>query len=254
MIYIDYRKGSGVDADGNELLPPLIRRLGVECEVTDLPCADAAFEGNGKLGPISIGIERKTLHDMLSCIDDSRYSVVQRVPMLQLYERNFLMIEGLWKCGRGEPYEGVLMQGYRNGASWGPLKARSSRQVLYSKLYRYLVSVSLSGVTVTYSLDVTQTAIQIVELYHYFQKKWSRHTALIETQKIQVPALDMRPKLCRRWASEIDDVGAVLSIEAERMFRTGHALANSDETDWVRIPGIGAPTARKIVREIRGWK
>jgi ERCC4-type nuclease len=255
MIYIDPRKGSGSDGKGNELLQPLIRKLGVPCESLKLICGDACFEGNGMGGPITIGIERKTLHDLLQCIEDARY-VGQRQNMLKMYSKGctYLMVEGMMAPGDGNGFDGLAMQGHRRGQAWGPMKVRGGRTPLYSKLYRYLMSVALSGVIITPSMDLPHTAYNIVEMYHYFQKKWNSHTSLLEVHKSAIPTMDGKPSLTRRWANDITDIGVAYSIAAEKIFPNAHALANSSESDWMRIDGIGPKTARKIIQEIRGWK
>lgn len=249
MILVDDRTGS------KELLP-LIQNIGVKCELTRLEYGDAAFEGNGPNGYITFGVERKTLHDMLACIEDARYAAHQRPGMLMLYSKSFLCLEGLWCAGESRDYKGTLMQGFQGGSSWGPLRTKGGRNTQYSKLYRYLVSVALSGVIITYPTNLYQTAYQICELYQYFQKKWQSHTSLIEVQKLNIPSLSGKPSLVRRWASELTDAGVVASIEAEKGFKTAKALANADESQWLKlgIPGVGPKTARQYVREINGWK
>ena len=256
MIYVDYRRGSGSDGKGKELLQPIIRKLGIACESTELPYGDVSFEGKGPKGPVTVGIERKTLNDMLSCIDDSRFSGHQYIGMTKLYSRGhaFMCLEGMWCPGNGNGYDGILMQGYRSGQSWGPLKTSmgGARRILYSKLFRYMISVQRAGVIITQSNDLYHTAYNICEMYQYFQKK--THTSMIEIHKPAIPVLSGKPSLARRWADALDDIGVVYGTQAAAMFKTGHALANSDESDWMAIEGIGPATAKKIVREIRGIK
>jgi ERCC4-type nuclease len=242
MILIDSRTGS-------KELAPYIRRIGVPCELANLEFGDCALEGNGPKGPIAVGIERKTLHDMLHSVDDSRYSAHQRPGMLKMYDKSFLIVEGNW---RPHDPDGTLMESH-NGGSWGQCRYRSQR-VMYSKLRRYLFSVQLSGVPVLYTRDLFHTAYDICECFHYFQKRWESHTSLIEVQKLNIPALDGKPKLVRRWAADLENVGTLLSIEAERQFKTPISLAQSSESDWLRIKGIGVKSARNIVKEIWGIK
>ena len=245
MILVDDRKGSA------ELLP-IIQRTGAPCQLMRLEYGDACFEGNGPDGPITIGIERKTLHDMLACIEDSRYAAHQRPGMAALYSKSFLAIEGLWKCGDGD-YSGVLIQGFNQGSSWGPLRTSGNRTVLYSKLYRYLVSVALSGVIITQSSSLAQTAYNIVELFGYFQKKWTDHTSLLEVQKLAIPVMNGRASLTRRWAEQCDDIGVKHGMEVDRYFKTPLQLATADETAWVSA-GVSPRLAKQTVKAIRGWK
>lgn len=247
MMLVDSRVGS------KELLP-LLLKLKIPAELGDLPYGDCSFEGNGPQGPITLGVERKTLNDLLNCIDDSRYSAHQRPGMAMLYNKSFLVLEGMWTYGNGNGYEGLLMQGFRRGQSWGPLRMRGNRTTLYSKLYRYLLSISMMGVIITYTQDLAHTAYNLAEMYQYFQKPWGRHTSMLETQKLQIPSLTGRPSLVRRWASDLDGVGVEKSMAADRIFKNGFDLALGDESDWLQIPGVGEKTAASIVKQIRGRK
>jgi ERCC4-type nuclease len=240
MIYVDHNKGS------IELLP-LIQKLGVQASRETLPSADFCFEGNGPNGPISIGIERKTLHDMLTCIQDARYNR-QRIDMKGLYDVCVLMVEGHWRAHE----QGFLMEGFNNGLSWGYCKFRSQR-VMYSTLYRYLIGVASTGVIITYPGNMQECAIDIVEWFHFWNKAYDKHTSLREIQKVSVPAMSFRPTLTRKWAQALDDIGVVLGESAERHFKRPIRMATADELEWLKIPGIGVKTARKIVKEIQGW-
>ncbi len=250
MIIVDYRSG----AESQDKLTTVdkliehIRALGVRCDKGQLEFADAAFEGNGPAGRALIGIERKSLHDMLHCIDDSRYAAHQKPGMRTMYARSILMVEGIWKPR--DP-EGRLLMESQNGCSWYPSKYRS-QAVLYSKLYRYLLSVALAGVIITYPRMLWETACHICEIYSYFQKKWEDHTAMLSTQTLAIPDLRSKPSLVRRWAADLEGIGVKYSLEAEELFRTPRKLALSDETEWLRIRGVGVKTAQQIIREITG--
>jgi ERCC4-type nuclease len=242
---VDYR-----EENRNVELMPHFKQIGVTSEKADLVFGDFMFEGKGPHGTVSIGIERKRLHDMLHCIDDARLSGHQLVGMKQMYDVRVLLLEGHWK-----PHEpqGVLMEGFHGGMNWGYCRYRSQR-TMYSKLYRYLISVAMSGVIITHSRDLWHSAFNICEWYHYFQKPWQNHTSFQEIQKIAIPTMHGKPKLVRLWANAIEGIGTKLSQDAERIFRTPLALANADEEDWLRIPGVGVKTAQQIVKEVWGVK
>jgi ERCC4-type nuclease len=248
VILIDYREETDDKKAKNLDLIQHIQRIGVRVEKADLLYGDAAFEGRGPLGTISVGIERKRIANMLGCIDDAQYSAHQRVGMKQMYTVSALIIEGHWK-----PHDpdGILMEGFNGGISWGFSKYRSQR-TMYHKLYRYLISVALSGVIVTYSRDPFHTAFNICEWFHYFDKPWSGHTSLQEMQKVAIPTLNGRPSLTRKWAADLGGVDRVLSERIEEKFHRPVNLALASEEEWLSVPGIGARTAKKIVAEI--WK
>lgn len=238
MIIIDSRVGS------RELIP-YIQRIGTKVEMTSLEFGDACFEGNGPKGRMAVGVERKTLSDILNCIDDSRYAAHQRPGMLAMYQVSILMIEGVWKP---DTVTGYLLECVRT-LTWQPFRYRT-QMTRYSKLFRYLLSVQLAGTSVMITRDIEHTAYNICECFSYFQKRWEDHTALLETQKLNMPSLTGKPSLVRRWASELEGVGVKHSMDAERIFRTPFELAQGDEQDWIQVPGVGAKLARSIVKQI----
>jgi ERCC4-type nuclease len=238
MILVDGRVGS------KDLLP-YIHRFAVKGELAQLDFGDACFEGNGPDGRICIGIERKTMGDMLNCVDDARYAGHQRPGMLAMYQKSVLIIEGVWKP---DPDNGYLLECVAQ-MTWRPFRYRTMN-VRYSKLFRYLFGLQMAGTTVIQTRNMEQTAFNICEMYHWFQKKWDDHTSLLEVQKLNMPSLTGKPSLVRRWASQLDGIGVKHSMEAERIFRTPSELARGDESDWMRIPGVGSGTARSIIKQI----
>lgn len=247
-MIVDYKGGPEGKRIPEEFVS-LIKARGVPAQLGDLEYGDFAFEGNGPQGSAMIGIERKTLHDMLNCIDDNRYNE-QRVGMRQMYQVSVLALEGHW---RPHDPSGVLMEGFNGGVSWTYCKYRSQR-TMYYKLQRYLFSVQLSGVVLVPSRDKWHTAFNVCELYHYFQKRWQDHTSLLEIQRIAIPQMTYQPSLVRKWANDLEGIGTKLSELAARHFRTAYKLANADESEWMRIPGVGAKTAQDIMRQIWGTK
>lgn len=255
MILIDPREGGKIARPG-QLMPSdqlvrFIRGQGIPSDKSMLEFGDAAFEGNLSGGPGLIGIERKTLHDLINCIRDGRFNR-QRVGMMGkmgMYKRSFLIVEGHWKPR--DPDGLVVMEGFSGGTNWGYLR-HLSKQVGYTEIYNYLLSVSETGVTVTYSRDLFHTAINCCSIYRYYQKPWNRHQSMLEVYKPSIPMLDGKAKLVRKWASAIEEVGAIKAAEAERIFKTPLMLALSDEEQWIQMSGVGMPTARKIINQIQG--
>lgn len=241
MILVDNRVGS------KELLP-YIRAAKCTAELTQLQFGDCAFEGNGPNGRIMVGVERKALGDMLSCIEDSRYAAYQRPGMLSMYNKSILMVEGVWKP---DTATGYLMECI-SSLTWRPYRHRGGRMTAYNKLFRYLLTIQLSGVVVITSRDLEQTAYNVCECSHYFNKKWDDHTSLLEMQKLNLPDLNGRASLVRKWAADIDGIGVKHSSFAEKLFKTPYDLARSDETQWLTIPGIGVKLAQSIVKQIHG--
>src|SRR4029077_9874131 len=156
----------------------------------------------------------------------------QRIDMRSYYQIRFLVLEGVWA-----PHNqtGMLMVVYPNG-QWGHANPRGAK-VPYSKLFRYLISVALSGTYVIHSKNLFETAYNICELFQYFQKKWTDHTSLRDFQKPTVPSMrfdsnakKFQASLTQRWAADLDGIGTKYSEEADRYFKTPIRLANSEES------------------------
>lgn len=240
MILIDPRVGS------KELLV-YIQRMGHKAELSTLEYGDACFEANGPSGRMMVGVERKKMGDMLNCIDDARYAGHQRPGMLAMYDKNILMVEGVWKP---DMVTGYLMECV-SSLAWRPYRYRA-QMVRYHKLFRYLLTIQIAGTIVVTTRDVEQTAYNICECYSYFQKKWDDHTSLLEVHKLNIPEMRGRPSLVRLWASSLMGIGVKHSMEAEKVFKNAFDLARSDERDWLRIEGVGVNTAQKVIRQIHG--
>jgi ERCC4-type nuclease len=240
MILVDNRVGS------KELLL-YFQKIGTKVELTSLEYGDFCFEGNGPNGKVCIGVERKTVGDLLNCVDDARYSAHQLPGMNSMYNKSILIVEGVWKP---DTVTGYLMECVAT-LTWRPFRQRS-QMIRYSKLFRYMLSVQLAGVAVLTSRDQEQTAYNVFEVFSYFQKKWEDHTSLLEMQKLNLPSLNGKPSLVQRWAGEIQGIGVKHSQDATKMFKTAYDLAKSEEADWMGLPGVGAKTARSIIRQIHG--
>jgi ERCC4-type nuclease len=237
LILVAYERGS-------KELVPIIERIGYQASLASLQYADFAFEGNGPQGPINIGVERKTLHDMLHCIDDARYAGLQRGGMSMLYQVSFLALEGMYKP---HDSEGYLMEGFKGGASWGSCRYRQQVPP-YSKLFNYLISIAISGVIITVGRDMYQTAYNICMLYDYFHKPWASHTSMSEVQTMSLWNVGGRPSLLKRILAQVDGIGVKLAEAAEAHFSEHGRITDPEE--WSRIKGISKTSAIRIAREI----
>lgn len=140
------------------------------------------------------------------------------------------------------------MEGNDKGSYWEFRPA--GRPVLYSKLSRFIMSAQRAGMMTTRTRDTAHTAWEVCDMWHYYQKR--KHTAMLEIQKPNIASLNGRPSLTRKWAEAIEGVGMVKGGEAERLFKTPIALANSEEIEWLGISGVGPKTARSILHQIEG--
>lgn len=253
MILVDSRDGPDKNHEINYRFRTFLSNVcGIPSEESHLDYGDYALEGNGPDGNILVGIERKTLRNLISSMRDGQYNE-QRIGMKNTYKVSILAVEGLWIENESD---GSILIGKEGGKYWYPLTLNqdSGRRVRYSEVYRYLLSVALSGVLVSHSYSLLHTAWNVAEVFKYFSKPWDQHQSLLETKLINIPSLDFHPPLVREWAARVDHIGIKRSIEAQNIFKTPIRLANAEEEEWLGISGIGTATAAKIVRQIRGFK
>jgi ERCC4-type nuclease len=114
VIFVDRRVGS------KDLLSPL-RQTGLEAELVELEFADVAFSGLGTKGAsVDIGVELKTLNDLVGSLRSGRLAGHQLPGLRTKYEHAWLIVEGLWKSDeRGQV---VTYQGRTRG--WVPLHGK----------------------------------------------------------------------------------------------------------------------------------
>lgn len=250
MILVDSRIGS-VNLLGE------IKKHGIGCEVTTLACGDFAFEGNGPNGDrISIGIERKEIRDLASCMIDHRFAHKQAIPMQQTYDRCYLMVEGQWRPGvHGELEIFTRVGGGRFVRKEGwTASFKGPRGINYINLHNYLVSIAeFSKFRVITSYNLAMTAYQIACLYQFWNKRYEAHTS--NSMVFHDPVMMIaKPSFERMAASCMPGVGTKLSAEVVKRFRTVYNMVTADAATWASVPGIGAVKAGRIYKAIRGMK
>ena len=88
-ILIDNRKGSA----------ELAKYIDSPTKLLTLEYADFAFQGNGPNGQVSIGIERKSIRDLISSILTGRLSGHQLIGLVNSYDYVSIVVDGPTKTG-----------------------------------------------------------------------------------------------------------------------------------------------------------
>jgi hypothetical protein len=168
----------------------LLSRYDVPVATQDLESGDCIFSGYGPSGRVMIGIERKTLSDLINVMQTRRLSGVGgQIPrMWDSYDFCFLTVEGMWRPGPGgeiETFTGRRKSPWEALASRGA-DGRGRHGVSYRQLVSYLTMLKTwmayetgnTATVVTYDRTATmeETAALWVALYHTFQKPWREHS------------------------------------------------------------------------------
>lgn len=152
--------------------------------MTNLDSADFTFEGRGPHGPVEVGIERKTLPDLIASLQSGRFQGLhseghtgQLWRMLSTYDYSFLLVEGAWVTDRA----GRLLRPGRRGQS-SPMGNMTE-----DALRKQLFSIQLkSPMHIGYTADATATVRWLASLVRWFtDKSWEQHKTLETTYQPQ---------------------------------------------------------------------
>lgn len=240
-LLVDPRTGS------RELFPLLCTNgCPVKMSSSELLAGDFCFEGNGPDDArYLIGVERKTIRDMLSSINTGRFSGHQLPLLTQMYDRYYLVIEGVYGCGN----DGILEE--PRGGKWMPLELKG-RRFMHSMIERFLISVEEStGIRVHKTSNPQDTARHVIHLWHVWNdKSYNKHKAGHGRSDTHV---EIRPwSVKRRIANDLPGIGQDKSAAVDKHFATIEEMMNATAKQWAEIPGIGKGIAERIVREIKG--
>ena len=235
MILVDDRTGSVEIAP--LLQDPMVCRLDY---------ADFAWSGNGPEGPVDVGVERKTLMDLLSSMTTGRLSGHQIIGLTHHYDWVYLLVEGIWKPDRNT---GVL-QHITKGGKWGPV-AQGSRRFMARDIWNFsnTLQVMCGIITVTTS-NHWETARWLAACNGWWEKKWGNHRSHLQFQKPVTHARLSKPTLVVRMASQLAGVGWDRARKIGVLFETMEDLMAADVDDLMGVDGIGIKMAERIWEEL----
>lgn len=263
MIRIDPRAGSGSGAGTHgRFLARHLRRLGAETKLVRFGAGDVWFWGQGPDGPVKVGVELKTLSDLLSSLDSGRLVAKQLPPLCQTYPYRYLLILGAFRPARDG--SGVLVVPQKGGreqeAGWG------RRRWTYVGLIRALNSLcAQAGVCWIRTWSLMETAWAIFALYDWWTDEWESHSTLKAFHhRPPSRAQFSRPSLMRTLIADIPELGWEYSYAAEERFGSVAAAARAGAKEWAslrrdgvtrdgrRRPCVGMKRAKRIVAMLRG--
>lgn len=226
--------------------------------VNNQPSSDFVFSGNGPDDLITIGIERKTLPDLIACMHSARLATKQIPKMLEWFDLSYLLVEGIYKAGaHGELLEFVY-GGWRD--------VRSGR-VTYDQVANFLTTITVmtdNRIQLLWTPDAEQTAATVCAMYSWFQRPWGSHssfqafhTAPPKRPIINQPTEEMlrRGEItseewkawnCRLFSKEIRGIGWDLSEAVAKHFGTVRKAVLASTKEWQEIPGIGPKLAKRV--------
>ena len=293
-IYIDSAVGSGVQKTVTVSTGP---RAGHQTHMTSLTSfhplntlaqlyplstlglsGDVFFVGNGpKDTSVNIGVEVKSLGDLISSIQSNRLQEQLKTMMGCGYHYIYLLYYGVYRASK-TPYRGVHKSYYtievpkglqikhsnpeqvwRLLPSYQRDKGNRQSPLVYSFVERAITEIAQTGIRVIHVPDKRHAALYIGEvLYSWWQKPWGAHTLFsnFNTSSDIPPSSssllpDVHPKVYARAIvvnKLLKGVGWNKAISAAKHFQgMWHLLNCHDVAIWGGINGWGKVLAGRMV-------
>ncbi len=246
-IQIDNRAGSAQ-------LAPLLRHLGCEVDLCQMEFGDAAFFGWGANGDAcSIGIEIKSIGDIIACIQSGRFAGYQLPGLISSYDHIWLLVVSEYRARQRDGVLEYRKEGHGGGQYWTESCGRQ-RTVFWRDVESWLMTMQImGGIRVHREPTYESAALWIKNTANWFARdEHKSHKVMHGTKEIFADqALLVKPTLARRVAAQLPFIGEVRSAEVARVFHTLEQMVEASPKDWAtKVDGIGKGIAAKIYTAI----
>lgn len=255
-IQIDNRAGS---AD----LAPLLRGLQVQVSLTRLEFGDIAWLGLAQNGaPVNVGVEFKSLNDILACIVSGRFAGHQLPGMLRCYDDIYLLVYGEW---RRRATDGVLEQrrdGRHGGQYWAEAGG-GQRRWLWRDLESWFMTMQIMGSLRVIRVPSPEDAAHWLKMaYGWYQREEHKsHLVMYSSKELYADqAMLIKPPLVRRVAAELPHIGLKRSAAVAARFKSVLEMAEAPEQVWMNLMvddnkrlGTRGATVYRSIRGAERW-
>jgi len=249
MILVDSRAGS------NELARYIVPRHLVR--ISQRLSTDVLFMGWGPGGTrLEIGMEHKTLPDLLKCIGDGRFSGTQLEPLLK-YDYHHLIVQGIWREGSDETGNQLEVRGapIGRGAGWYNTAEMGwgSRVWRYAEVEHWLFTMQImAGLRIERPSNYIQAGRLIGSWWRWWNDKaFEEHRSHLAQDKSHRASLRGELPFLVRMAAELPGVGPEAIAAIERHFPSARAAAIATPEQWAEIVVGGGRGADGKVKKPR---
>jgi len=244
MIQVDDRAGSAQ-------LAPILRSMGMDVSLCRLEFGDVSFTTISGEEASSIGIEVKSVTDVIQCVMSGRFAGHQLPGLLQSYDYCWLLIQGQWRPRYRDGALEYLRQTDRGQYWTEPIGTR--RQWMWRDLESWLLTMTMkAGIRIHRVPTWEEGCLWVKNLWNWHSRDDHKsHKVLFSGKKLYPDkALLTKPSLARRVAAELPNIGTEKSVEVAARFHTISQMVEATEAEWRSIPGIGKGIAAKVYRAI----
>lgn len=239
VILIDDRAGSIDLAD-----TPALRGQHV---LTRLDSADVCWQGNGPEGAALIGIEVKTVSDLLQSSSNGRLQARQLPAMMRDYSYSWLLYYGEWRAGG----QGQIEYRKEGDRYWRAYR-QGKRELPAAYIDSFLMTVQMSGVRVQHCQSLNAAAEWLACAARWWAKPWSAHRGMQtfdnsrELAHSLMPGMDDGMMLRARVAAQLPGVGYQRACQVARHFPSVRAMVAAQRAEWQKVEGVGKVIAATV--------
>jgi ERCC4-type nuclease len=242
MICIDPRAGS---KNLTKLFP---HDMTVE---TELPAGDILLT-SGDGNEFWVAVEHKKMDDVLSCIVTGRFAGTQLPALMELNKNTgadyWLLIEGFHKEG---PNGELLVPSNHGQNRWRHAQV-GTRQFDWDDLEKWKITMqTLTGLKIKQVESRSDTKDWVMLLLWWWENK-DRHKSHMALDKSRESIELTRATLLRRVAEQLPGIGHDKALRVEAHFGDIFEMVVADQSEWLKIEGVGMKMADRIVEAIRG--
>lgn len=232
-----------MQAGSKDFLEPLIA-AGLPVRPTLLPSGDVEIMGRGPAGrPLMVGIELKTIPDVLTCVRSGRFAEQAR-KMKARYEVRWLLIEGEWRIEA----DGELGVRERRGF-------QSRGHHTYQEVASWAMTMAQRGGVLVWRTQTREESVAwLRSLYWWWTSKdFEEHRAHLDWYQPPITGESPfeEPTLVQQVASVLPGIGGERALAAAGAFGSVREMVNADEVAWRGIDGIGPKIAKRVVEAMQ---
>lgn len=246
MVIVDDRSGSRNLAD--------YECLSERCTLHRLEFGDVMLTGHGPdpEKPLSIGVEVKSVYDLLSSIETGRLAGHQLPGLIKTYDHAWLLV-----FGNARPGKDNYLEVNRHGR-WQNFKL-GRNPVPWSYLEGWLLTAQLfSTIRVKWVYNEEEAAKWIAVMDRWLSKPWDKHSGLKvfneSGAQAAPPGADPVESLMAKVAATLPGVGWNRGWAAARHFESVEQMMASHADEWQKIDGFGPVLSKSVRQTIRRKK
>lgn len=232
--------GTGVESHVKHCAPC----RGTGRQLSRLNSGDVLISGNGPTGPTIIGVELKSIPDLLSSLDNGRLQATQIPAMVDDYDHCWLLYYGLHRPNAEGQLE-VLHTNSRTGGRYWGVHAVGRKAVPYGFLRSATIELQVLGFHVDHVASIEEAAQWIGCMYRWWQKPWSDHklfrTFDNSTAKIRLPGTTddspERKRLIQRaeMVARLPGIGHEKALALAEKFGSVREMINAGPERWAEV-------------------